>query len=353
MTMSIAGSLMTSRAFAVRSPGGSVMPRSVVGAGAATFTKASGTPSRCRITPALVVRTLTTPVPTVPNPIKPTAIRSFTESALFFPAGEFERLLDAANRLSRAVLVLDETEADVLVAVLAEPDARRHRDLGLVQEQLGEFQRSHGAVRVGDAGPDEHGRQGLFDLPTDAVQSVDQDIAPVPIEPHGFLDAVLGAVQRDDGGDLDRLEDAVIEVALDLLEGSDHLGVAHTEPHPPARHVVALGHGEELHAHVFGAGGLEKARGLVPIEDDVRISQVVHHIDVIFLREGHDLLEERQVHDGRGRIVREVEDQHLGTGQRAAIGDRKSTRLNSSHGYISYAVFCLKKKISFRLATTL
>src|SRR2546422_42649 len=28
----------------------------------------------------------------------------------------------------------------------------------------------------------------------------------------------------------------------------------------------------------------------------------------------------------------------------AAVGDRKSTRLNSSHGYISYAVFCLKKK---------
>src|SRR2546422_6086435 len=27
-----------------------------------------------------------------------------------------------------------------------------------------------------------------------------------------------------------------------------------------------------------------------------------------------------------------------------AITDRKSTRLNSSHGYISYAVFCLKKK---------
>src|SRR5256884_1969379 len=28
----------------------------------------------------------------------------------------------------------------------------------------------------------------------------------------------------------------------------------------------------------------------------------------------------------------------------AQQGDRKSTRLNSSHGYISYAVFCLKKK---------
>src|SRR5205809_4056292 len=38
--------------------------------------------------------------------------------------------------------------------------------------------------------------------------------------------------------------------------------------------------------------------------------------------------------------------------------DRKSTRLNSSHGYISYAVFCLKKKInaymlSFMLRCTL
>src|SRR4030042_452601 len=27
-----------------------------------------------------------------------------------------------------------------------------------------------------------------------------------------------------------------------------------------------------------------------------------------------------------------------------SLKDRKSTRLNSSHGYISYAVFCLKKK---------
>src|SRR2546422_11127866 len=36
-----------------------------------------------------------------------------------------------------------------------------------------------------------------------------------------------------------------------------------------------------------------------------------------------------------------------GSGPRQGDGeDRKSTRLNSSHGYISYAVFCLKKKIN-------
>src|SRR5205809_8123983 len=36
----------------------------------------------------------------------------------------------------------------------------------------------------------------------------------------------------------------------------------------------------------------------------------------------------------------------------AANRDRKSTRLNSSHGYISYAVFCLKKKKKKKKQTT-
>src|SRR2546429_6355403 len=37
--------------------------------------------------------------------------------------------------------------------------------------------------------------------------------------------------------------------------------------------------------------------------------------------------------------------------ERGKLGqDRKSTRLNSSHGYISYAVFCLKKKNNGRNA---
>src|SRR5216684_8202005 len=33
---------------------------------------------------------------------------------------------------------------------------------------------------------------------------------------------------------------------------------------------------------------------------------------------------------------------------RCSRSDRKSTRLNSSHGYISYAVFCLKKKKKYK-----
>src|SRR2546422_3816885 len=55
--------------------------------------------------------------------------------------------------------------------------------------------------------------------------------------------------------------------------------------------------------------------------------------------------------DALDQIGREVGQ--LGLAERRALHpdavdehleDRKSTRLNSSHGYISYAVFCLKKK---------
>src|SRR2546427_2257695 len=38
-----------------------------------------------------------------------------------------------------------------------------------------------------------------------------------------------------------------------------------------------------------------------------------------------------------------------GVGERLGVQDRKSTRLNSSHSQISYAVFCLKKKRAPRL----
>src|SRR2546422_4547969 len=47
-----------------------------------------------------------------------------------------------------------------------------------------------------------------------------------------------------------------------------------------------------------------------------------------------------------GREALDVVREHLRRGQVRGIegADRKSTRLNSSHGYISYAVFCFKKK---------
>src|SRR5690349_23978331 len=57
------------------------------------------------------------------------------------------------------------------------------------------------------------------------------------------------------------------------------------------------------------------------------------------------LAAQRKLHDRaerhRQRDVLDVEADHAGAGH---AEDRKSTRLNSSHVEISYAVFCLKKK---------
>src|SRR5687768_5528949 len=46
---------------------------------------------------------------------------------------------------------------------------------------------------------------------------------------------------------------------------------------------------------------------------------------------------------GKGNVYAELQ-RHFDRNEEARNQDRKSTRLNSSHGYISYAVFCLKKK---------
>src|SRR2546427_7609588 len=59
-------------------------------------------------------------------------------------------------------------------------------------------------------------------------------------------------------------------------------------------------------------------------------------------RSGRDLPLDREPHTGErrvGRAEQEVTKRALEPGR-----DRKSTRLNSSHSQISYAVFCLKKK---------
>src|SRR3712207_6873329 len=47
---------------------------------------------------------------------------------------------------------------------------------------------------------------------------------------------------------------------------------------------------------------------------------------------------------GVEQIEVDVRDADRGEGLPEGLGDRKSTRLNSSHANISYAVFCLKKK---------
>src|SRR5699024_4767611 len=86
---------------------------------------------------------------------------------------------------------------------------------------------------------------------------------------------------------------------------------------------------------------LERERDAATIEVDV------DDLDEDVLVDGDDLL--GQIHVALGQLgdVHETLDAVLDAHERTEgdqLGDRKSTRLNSSHVSISYAVFCLKKK---------
>src|SRR2546427_6930404 len=68
----------------------------------------------------------------------------------------------------------------------------------------------------------------------------------------------------------------------------------------------------------------------------------------LFRSRDDDLAFPRLLDQPRSHVHRVAEHVILALDHRPAVkdvfGDRKSTRLNSSHSQISYAVFCLKKK---------
>ena len=67
---------------------------------------------------------------------------------------------------------------------------------------------------------------GRATLPADPVEAVAQRVAPGLVGLVDLLGVVRGLVQGHDRGDLDRLEGAVVEVALQLGQRLDDRGVA-------------------------------------------------------------------------------------------------------------------------------
>src|SRR5438105_10851697 len=96
--------------------------------------------------------------------------------------------------------------------------------------------------------------------------------------------------------------------------------------------------------------------------DEDRQHDVVEHPDIVQVEHGKKLsprhrlntvfaVSERRLQTEEVHHLREREGDHgevdaLATDRQQTREDRKSTRLNSSHEWISYAVFCLKKKKS-------
>src|SRR5260221_10688110 len=205
MTTSIVGSSSTWRASGTSTPRPSLTPRSRCVSMSATRTRSSPTPSFSRSIARLRCSSLTTPVPMVPKPMRPMRMAFMPTDPPFRPARRSagggvrptgaarvrgEGFADAAERLARAVLVLDQGKAPPAIAVLAEADAGRHGHLGLVQQEGRELEGAHVLEGLRNWRPDEHRRPRLRDRPAGAVHAVDQHVAPPFVAPADIVDAL-------------------------------------------------------------------------------------------------------------------------------------------------------------------
>src|SRR5438552_9241896 len=108
----------------------------------------------------------------------------------------------------------------------------------------------------------------------------------------------------------------------------------------------------KLAAKTLGVALTSRSRGGIDAEDAIPMAGVPFHAVESYLRKmiaaGHKVAICEQTEDAsqaKGLVKRDVTRLMTpGTLTDDPLLDRKSTRLNSSHQIISYAVFCLKKK---------
>src|SRR2546426_924636 len=129
-------------------------------------------------------------------------------------------------------------------------------------------------------------------------------------------------------------------VAKGTRASSRRRGSGYRPRPPPLQAPVALG---DVGLAVDGAGEHAAPERRVGDEADAELARSAQGLfalgaikqRILVLHRG-DRMDLVRAADGRGT--------RLGQSQRPHLADRKSTRLNSSHLVISYAVFCLKKK---------
>ena len=114
--------------------------------------------------------------------------------------------------------------------------------------------------------------------------------------------------ERPDPRVLDGVEDSGVGVFLHLADRGDQLRIPDGHADPPARHVVGLGEGVELDAHLLRPVGGQEAEPLLAVEDHLAVGVVVADGDVVRLREGDQPVEELPGCAGAGRVVRVIEE---------------------------------------------
>src|SRR5215470_12420083 len=232
----------------------------------------------------------TTEAPTVPSPATPTFSgamerpeRSGKNASATGRQGHdvvqlfrrrFKEAADVAGGLADALLVLDQRDADKAFPVLAEADPRRHRHLGLLHQQLREFQAAHRLKHVGQRRPGEHRGGWRRNLPAGAAKAVDEGVAPAAIAVAHVANAILGAVERGSGRHLDRREGTIVEVGFHPRQRRDDALVADRETDAPPGHRKSLRHRRELDGAIHRARDLQHRRRRIVVEIDLRIGEV-------------------------------------------------------------------------------
>src|SRR5256884_6932561 len=108
---------------------------------------------------------------------------------------------------------------------------------------------------------------------------------------------------------------------------------------------IAAANPDAGYQFVVNEGRLQALRGMGKLDAAEQLANEIidqSRARLKHVKETQALITAGTVENAKGDETKAIED--FETAIDLAQKDRKSTRLNSSHGYISYAVFCLKKK---------
>ena len=193
------------------------------------------------------------------------------------------------------------------------PTPGRQRHLALPHEHRAELDASPAPRRARGSAPTRTSSPSAWGCPTRCrARPSTQRVPTALVGGADLLREVRRLVHRDRRGDLDGLERAVVEVALELHERLHDVGVADHERAAPAGHGEALGHRVQLDGALLGPLGLQDGGRVVAVEADVGVGEVVHDDHLPLPAEVDDALHEVEVDARAGRVVGEGDDEHAG-----------------------------------------
>jgi hypothetical protein len=129
------------------------------------------------------------------------------------------------------MLVLDKRDTHMVVAMFAESDAGRHRDVSLFDQQLREFQRPEMPEFLRNRCPGEHRRLRRGNRESGLFETANQHIAALSVNLAHLGDIGTVSVQRGRSSNLDRRERAVIEIGFDPRKRGS---AVHCRPRSPS-----------------------------------------------------------------------------------------------------------------------